>query len=79
MKFHNWTGREHYRVGDLVMWLQGSCDIPGIILEIKPAKSCDGQVDMTPYGTAALVMLPEFGNEPEWFHECELELVCCIY
>ena len=27
------------------------------------------------HGTAILAMFTELGNDPEWFHECELEIV----
>ena len=61
------------KAGDLVLWPQGHCDMPGIVLETKPARKCEGS--MNPYGIAALAMLPELGNDPEWFHECELEVI----
>ena len=65
--------------GDLVSWPQGACDIPGIVLETRASLgNCANGVPpsgINPYGSAVLVMLPELGNDPEWFHERELELV----
>ena len=61
------------QVGDLVNWAQGYCDIPGIVLETKLSRECNG--DMNPYGLAVLAALPELNNDPEWFHECELEVI----
>lgn len=69
------------KVGDLVHWPQGYCDTPGLVLETRPAKgssACDEQpwpAAINPHGLAVLAMLPELGNDPEWFHECELESV----
>jgi len=59
-----------------VHWPQGYCSIPGLVLEVKPAKgSKTVTMAMNPTGMAVLAMMPELGNDPEWFHECELEIV----
>ena len=64
------------KVGDLVTWPQGYCDTPGLVLDIRPTKgNSTVTTAMNPTGTAVLAMLPELSNDPEWFHECELELV----
>lgn len=65
------------KVGDLVYWPQGYCDTPGLILETRPAKGSSAigghpDISINPHGLAVLAMLPELGNDPEWFHECEL-------
>ena len=71
-------------VGDLVSWPQGHLEIPGIVLETRPSKLPKGKAVATmfdhiasinPTGLAVLAMLPELGNDPEWFHECELEKI----
>ena len=63
------------KTGDLVTWAQGYCDAPGIILEVKPARGFKSiTLEMNPTGMAILAMLPELNNDPEWFHECELEI-----
>ena len=65
------------KVGDLVIWPQGYCDTPGLILDVRPAKGTKNvTLAMNPTGMVALAMLPELGNSPEWFHECELEIIC---
>ena len=62
--------------GDLVRWPQGCCEAPGLVIEVRPTKGSKTiTTAMNPSGMAALVMLPVLGNEPEWFHECELEAV----
>jgi hypothetical protein len=62
------------KVGDLITWPQGDCEAPGLILEVKPARGHNTvTLTMNPTGMAVLAMLPELGNDPEWFHECELE------
>ena len=61
------------KVGDLVIWSQGHCEMPGLILETKPAKRLTG-ASVNPNGLAVLAMLPEL-PELEWFHERELEIV----
>lgn len=62
------------KVGDLVRWELGYCDVPGLVLEIRPAKNCRSQhASISPTGLAVLAILPELGLEPEWFHERELE------
>ena len=64
------------KVGDLVNWPQGYCDNPGLVLEMRPTRGAKTITStMNPTGMAALVMLPELGNDPEWFHECELEVI----
>ena len=64
------------KAGDLVRWSEGHCDIPGIVIEIKPARGHNSDVSaMNPSGMAVLAMLPELNNDLEWFHECELEVV----
>jgi hypothetical protein len=63
------------KVGDMVMWSQGHCYIPGLILETRPALSLQFQdAAYEPHGAAVLAMLPEL-SEPEWFHERELEVI----
>lgn len=69
------------KTGDLVRWEQGYCDIPGLVIDVRPAKGNKSlpawrrQSGINPHGTAVLAMLPELNNDPEWFHECELVLV----
>ena len=64
------------KAGDLVKWSQGYCDAPGLVLEVKPARGHKSiTLEMNPTGMAVLAMLPELQNDPEWFHECELETV----
>ncbi len=64
------------KAGDLVKWAQGYCDAPGLVLEVKPTKGSNTVTQsMNPSGMAVLAMLPELNNDPEWFHECELELI----
>jgi hypothetical protein len=64
------------KIGDLVRWSQGYCDTPGIILEVRPTKGNSTVTQaMNPTGMAVLVMLPDLENEPEWFHECELDVL----
>ena len=63
------------KVGDLVMWSQGHCEIPGLVLETKPAMTLqDPNSSLSPSGLAVLAVLPEL-PEPEWFHERELEVI----
>lgn len=72
-------------IGDLVIWPAGYCEEPGLVLDKMPSKAITRH-DKEPYptpsaisfgsGYAVLVMLPELNNEPEWFHERELEVVC---
>ena len=62
------------KVGDLVIWPQGYCDAPGLVLDMRPSKGYR-TVSLNPTGMAVLAMLPVLGNDPEWFHECELEVV----
>ena len=63
------------KVGDLVTWCQGYCDVPGLVLETKPAKRLfTPEASLSPVGLAVLALLPEL-SEPEWFHERELEVV----
>ena len=67
---------ETVNVGDLVTWPQGYCDTPGLVLDTRPSKSNkSATASMNPTGMAVLAILPELGNDPEWFHECELELI----
>ena len=62
------------KAGTLVSWPQGDCNAPGLVLAVKPARGHKSvTMEMNPTGMAILVMLPELGNDPEWFHECELE------
>ena len=61
------------QVGDLVVWPQGHCDAPGLVLETKPAKQLQhSDTAVTPTGMAVLVWLPEL-PDLEWFHEREME------
>ena len=60
--------------GDLVWWLQGDCEYPGLVLDVK--KSSEVIVSDTTFnhtGKIALVVLRELEDEPTWMHECELE------
>ena len=62
--------------GDLVLWPQGYCDIPGLVIEVRPTKGSKTiSMAINPTGMAVLAMLPELDNDPEWFHECELEKI----
>jgi hypothetical protein len=64
------------KAGDLVAWPQGYCDLPGLVLETKPARGHKTVTQsMNPTGMVVLAMLPELHNDPEWFHECELEII----
>ena len=67
------------KVGDLVSWPQGYCEAPGLVLDVRPAKGStlpySDTASINPTGMAVLAMLPELNNDPEWFHECELEIV----
>ncbi len=64
------------KAGDLVKWSQGHCNTPGLILDTRPAKKLKhANLAFSPVGLAVLAMLPELGNDPEWFHECELEVL----
>ena len=63
------------KVGDLVVWSQGHCHMPGLVLETRKAKALDFQnAAHEPDGIAILAMLPELSG-PEWFHERELEMI----
>jgi hypothetical protein len=63
------------KVGDLVTWSQGYCEMPGLVLETKSAKKLQTpDASLSPVGLAVLALLPEL-SEPEWFHERELEVV----
>jgi hypothetical protein len=63
------------QVGDLVIWSQGHCTQPGLVLEIRPAKRLQtSDTSLSPTGLAVLAMLPELPNL-EWFHERELEII----
>ena len=64
------------RIGDLVSWPDGHCNIPGLILDKRPTKRLKNFNDtLSPQTYALLAMMPELGNDPEWFHECELKLI----
>jgi hypothetical protein len=63
------------KIGDLVTWPQGYCNTPGLILDRRTTKKMKDPVSAFGSGYAVLAMLPELGNEPEWFHECELEVI----
>jgi hypothetical protein len=66
------------KVGDLVMWKQGHCEIPGLVLETRPAKKLQTpEASLSPVGLAVLAVLPEL-PEPEWFHERELEMISVV-
>ena len=61
------------KTGELVVWQQGHCETPGIILETRAASSMRlSDASYSSHGMGVLAMLPELGNDPEWFHECEL-------
>ena len=62
------------KVGDLVIWNQGECEIPGLVLETKPTRTVPEAAMISADGLAVLAMLPEL-SEPEWFHERELGVV----
>ena len=62
------------RVGDLVWWLQGECESPGLVLEVKPAREATiSDCSITASGKVALIMLQELNGKPTWMHECEVE------
>ena len=62
--------------GDLVWWCQGKCEVPGLVLDVKPSRSVlVSDASISSHGKVALVMLQELDNLPEWFHECELEKI----
>mgnify|MGYP003629435726 FL=1 len=70
------------KAGDLVMWPQGYYNTPGLVIETRLSKGTsivashpEWPGSINPHGLAVLAMLPELRNDPEWFHECELELV----
>ncbi len=64
------------KTGDLVWWCQGSCEIPGLVLDVKRSKEVlVSDATVSARGKVALVMLQELDNEPEWFHECELQKI----
>lgn len=63
------------KVGDLVSWPQGYCGMPGVVLDREDAKKLPHGSLAFGEGCAVLVMLPELGNDPEWFHERELEVL----
>ena len=64
------------RIGDLVSWPDGHCNIPGLILDKRPAKRLKNyNAPFSPPTYALLAMMPELGNDPEWFHERELKLI----
>ena len=64
------------KVGDLIMWSQGHCESPGLVLSVKKSSSLRlSEAAYSSHGNAVLAMLPELGNDPEWFHECELEVL----
>jgi len=64
------------KVGDMVRWPVGQCDAPGLILEIRPAKKLNvPEVSFSSAGLVVLAMIPELNNNPEWFHERELEAI----
>ncbi len=64
------------KTGDLVWWCQGFDDTPGLVLDVKPSKHILVEdASLTRQGDVALVMLSELDNVPEWFHECELEVI----
>jgi hypothetical protein len=62
------------KVGDLVIWSQGYCEMPGLVLETKLSKTVPEAAMISADGLAVLAMLPEL-SEPEWFHKRELEAV----
>ncbi len=63
------------KTGDLVIWAQGHCHMPGLVLDKRLSKKLrSSEAAFSPEGYAVLAMLPELGNNPEWFHECELEI-----
>ena len=61
--------------GDLVTWPQGSCDIPGLVLDTRLSKDTNTADSSFGFGYAVLAMMPELGHDPEWFHECELVVI----
>ena len=62
--------------GDLVWWCQGECEVPGLVIDVKPSMSVVvSDTSMSNYGKVALVVLQELNNKPEWFHECELQKI----
>ena len=63
------------KIGELVTWPQGHCGIPGVVIDKANAKNLPHSCLAFGEGYAVLVMMPELGNDPEWFHERELEVV----
>ena len=64
------------KVGDLINWAQGLDESLGLVLDIRPTKGNSTITQaMNPTGLAVLAMFPELNNNPEWFHEYELELI----
>ena len=63
------------KVGDLAWWLQSDCEVPGLVLDVKPAREVL-VVDstFTSYGNLALFMQSDL-DEPIWMHEVELEKI----
>ena len=64
------------KTGDLVWWCQGSVDVPGLVLDVKPSRDVLVEdASLARRGDVVLVMFSELENIPEWFHECELESI----
>ena len=60
-------------VGDLAWWLQSDCEVPGLVLDVKPAREVlVTDSAFTSYGNVVLFMQNAL-DEPIWMHEVELE------
>lgn len=63
------------KVGDLAWWLQSDCEVPGLVLDVKPAREVlVTDCAFTSYGNLALFMQSGL-DEPIWMHEVELEKI----
>ena len=63
------------RVGDLAWWLQSDCEVPGLVLDVKPAREAlVSDSAFTSYGNVVLFMQNDL-DEPIWMHEVELEKI----
>ena len=62
-------------VGDLAWWLQSDCEVPGLVLDVKPAREVlVTDSAFTSYGNVVLFMQNAL-DEPIWMHEVELEKI----
>ena len=62
-------------VGDLAWWLQSDCEVPGLVLDVKPAREVlVTDSAFTSYGNVVLFMQNAL-DEPIGMHEVELEKI----